>query len=195
MLVNKKLVPQIWSSHERSVSGLLYLVWCPEIHLEKPLLVGLKPLSSDEAMHFLFGKALLLSSLHSIDGRKVFKAWISEKRLADVYDSLLKELKYRLEVETSPNVRYEDVVNDHVKRDLIFKSQKKGILPITMRFHIRLRAVCRSDTLAKICLETYVTKENEEIILERKSIRESSDFSSRALILLPMADDDRLMII
>jgi len=197
VLVKKQLVSQLGFSYQGSPSGLLFLVWCPRLHVEKPVLVGLKPLSSEETMHFIFGKALLLSSLDNIDGQKVVRVWISEKRLKEVYDWLLFELKSKLGFRPSPHLRYEHVVNNHVRRDLIFKSQKKGVLPITMGFYLRCLNFFKLDNFAKTTfLETQCTKENEEVIyLERDSIKQFSDSSSRALLLSPMANDRRLMII
>jgi hypothetical protein len=197
-LVNKQLSSQLGFLSQKSTNGLLYLIWCPGLHVEKPVLVGLKTLSSDETEHFLFGKAMILSSLDYIDGEKVFRVWIPVKRLQEIYNSLIKTLMHRVGVQTSPNGHFEDVFNNHVKRDLIFISQKKGILPVTMRFYKRNHNMLfKFEKFArKAILETYRAMENEEIIyLERKPISQSSDFSSRALLLLPLTNNDCYMLI
>ena len=90
---------------------------------------------------------MVLSSLDYIDGEKVFRVWIPGKRLQEIYNSLIKTLMHRVGVQTSPNGHFEDVFNNHVKRDLIFMSQKKGILPVTMRFYKRNHMLFNFDKL------------------------------------------------
>jgi len=66
-----------------------------------------------------------------------------------------------------------------------------------MRFYLRCLNFFKLDNLAKTTfLETRCTKENEEVIyLESNSIKQFSDYSSRALLLSQMRNDRRLMII
>jgi hypothetical protein len=181
-LINKDLVPQILSSRENIVSGLLYLNWCPKLGISMPVLVGLKDVTAEELANFIFGKALLLSSL---EGDK-FRILISEELLRMSYNTLVREIEYRLGITCSKNVRIEDIIKEHEQRNLLFRSQKK-LVPITMKLYLSYRSILNSN-LKQIIFGNIVRS------LEKNG-KKLIGFSMRKLAVKPLESRDNVLMI
>jgi hypothetical protein len=181
-LINKDLVPQIVSSRENIVSGLLYLNWCPKLGISMPVLVGLKDVTAEELANFIFGKALLLSSL---EGDK-FRILIPEELLRMTYNTLVREIEYRLGITCSKNVRIENIIKEHEQRNLLFRLQKK-LVPITMKLYLSCRSILNSN-LKQIVFGNIVRS------LENNG-KKLIGFSMRKLAVKPLESRDNVLMI
>jgi hypothetical protein len=182
-LVNKALVPRIMSSRDSTISGLLYVNWCPKLKIGMPVLVGFKDVNAEELANFIFGKALLLSSL---EGDK-FQVLIPEERLWRIYDTLIREINYRLGIMLHKNIYIKDIIKEHEQRNLLIRLQKK-LVPITMQLYLRNMSIFNSS-LKQIMLKNMVHSLREN---NKKSI----GFSIRESIVMPLeCYDDAFMII
>jgi len=182
-LVNKALVPRIMSSRDSTISGLLYVNWCPKLKIGMPVLVGFKDVNAEELANFIFGKALLLSSL---EGDK-FQVLIPEERLWRIYDTLVREINYRLGIMLHKNIYIRDIIKEHEQRNLLIRLQKK-LVPITMQLYLRNRSIFNSS-LKQIMLKNMVHS-------LRENNKKSTGFSIRESIVMPLeCHDDAFMII